>query len=197
LKNILQDSRPDRSKNQQRILRLTLSAMLLALFFIAGNIIPPVMLLPEIPFTLQTFVIGLMALFLGCKGGAMCLTALFLLTAAGVPMMSGFRGGVGVFLSPTAGFILGFAFIIVTLGLYADVIRDRLASQWLRTAVFLLLSAVGIVLLYGAGAFILAVQTGAMGSFFTLLTANFIFFPLDMVKLCGALAVYTFMRRFL
>ena len=197
MKNILQDSRPDRAQTQQRILRLTLSATLLALFFIAGNIIPPIMLLPEVPFTLQTFVIGLMALFLGYKGGAMCLGALFLLTAAGVPMMSGFRGGVGVFLSPTAGFILGFAFIVLTLGLYTDIIRDKLASKWLRTAVFLLLSAVGVVLLYGAGAFILAVQTGVMGSFFALFTANFVFFPLDMVKLCGALGVYTFMKRFL
>lgn len=61
-----------------------------------------------IPFTLQTFGVFLTAGLLGGRRGTIAVCLYILLGAVGVPVFSGFSGGVGVLLGPTGGYILGF-----------------------------------------------------------------------------------------
>ena len=74
-----------------------------------------------IPFTLQTLGVFTALELLGGKKGTFSVLLYILLGAVGVPVFSGFRGGIGVLLSNTGGYIIGFiplAFIywlIVTL----------------------------------------------------------------------------------
>lgn len=59
-------------------------------------------------FTLQTFAIGLCLLCLGGKWGTVSLLVYLGLGLAGLPVFSGFQGGVSVLFSATGGYLSGF-----------------------------------------------------------------------------------------
>ncbi|MBQ9459886.1 MAG: biotin transporter BioY [Oscillospiraceae bacterium] len=71
--------------------------------------IPAVAPLP--PFTLQTFAAFLIVLLLGGRRGTLAMLVYILLGAIGLPVFSHFRGGIGVLLDTTGGYIVGFLFI--------------------------------------------------------------------------------------
>jgi len=62
----------------------------------------------DIVITLQTFGIFLALGLLGGKLGSITLLVYLLLGAVGAPVFSGFRGGLGVLLGTTGGYIFGF-----------------------------------------------------------------------------------------
>ena len=59
-------------------------------------------------FTMQSFGICLCLQLLGGKWGVASILLYLLLGAAGLPVFSGFRGGMGAFVGPTGGFLFGF-----------------------------------------------------------------------------------------
>ena len=61
-----------------------------------------------VPFTLQTFAVFLAVLLLGGKRGTIAVLVYILLGTVGIPVFSGFKGGIGVLLGPTGGYIIGF-----------------------------------------------------------------------------------------
>lgn len=61
-----------------------------------------------IPFTMQTFAVFAAAGTLGARRGAAALGLYILLGALGLPVFSGFQGGVGALLGATGGYIVGF-----------------------------------------------------------------------------------------
>ena len=61
-----------------------------------------------VPFTLQTFGVFCTLLILGGKRGTVAIVVFILMAAVGLPVLSGFRGGVGALLGTTGGYILGF-----------------------------------------------------------------------------------------
>lgn len=65
--------------------------------------------LGPVPFTLQTFVLALIPQVMGPRDAFFTVMVYLLLGAAGVPVFSGFQGGLGVILGPTGGYLLGFA----------------------------------------------------------------------------------------
>lgn len=68
-----------------------------------------------VPFTMQTFGFFLMLQLLGGRQGTAAVGVYLALGAVGLPVFSGFQGGIGVLLGPTGGFLLGF---LVGAGLY-------------------------------------------------------------------------------
>ena len=61
-----------------------------------------------VPFTMQTFGVFLALLLLGGKRGTICMAVYLLLGAVGLPVFSGFRGGVGALVGSTGGYLIGF-----------------------------------------------------------------------------------------
>ena len=61
-----------------------------------------------IPFTMQTFAIFFVLILLGGKWGTVAISVYVLLGVVGVPVFSGFKGGVGAILGATGGYIFGF-----------------------------------------------------------------------------------------
>lgn len=61
-----------------------------------------------VPFTMQTFGVFLSLLILGGKKGTTAILVYIMLGAVGVPVFSGFGGGLGVLLGSTGGYIFGF-----------------------------------------------------------------------------------------
>ena len=61
-----------------------------------------------VPFTMQTFGVFFALLFLGGKKGTAAIALYLILGAIGLPVFSGFSGGIGHILGATGGYMLGF-----------------------------------------------------------------------------------------
>lgn len=70
-----------------------------------------------VPFTLQTFAVCLVTAVFGLKMGVWTVVVYILLGAVGIPVFSGFRGGIGALLGTTGGYIVGFVFTALIVGL--------------------------------------------------------------------------------
>ena len=64
----------------------------------------------DIGFTMQTFGVFLTLGVLGGKWGTVSILIYLLLGAVGMPVFSGFRGGMGMLLGVTGGYLWGFLF---------------------------------------------------------------------------------------
>jgi len=61
-----------------------------------------------VPFTMQSMAVLTVSALLGSKMGSACVAVYLLLGAVGIPVFSGFRGGIQVLLGPTGGYLVGF-----------------------------------------------------------------------------------------
>ncbi|MBQ9412226.1 MAG: biotin transporter BioY [Oscillospiraceae bacterium] len=75
---------------------------------------------PLVPFTLQTFGVCLLSALLGTRRGVSAVAVYLLLGGVGIPVFSGFRGGAEALLGTTGGYLLGFLFTALIVGLAAD-----------------------------------------------------------------------------
>ncbi|MDP3263643.1 MAG: biotin transporter BioY [Tabrizicola sp.] len=86
---------------------LTHIALFAALIAILG-LVPKIDLAAGVPITAQSLGVMLCGTVLGARRGALAVVLFLVLVAAGLPLLSGGRGGLGVFASPSVGFLLGF-----------------------------------------------------------------------------------------
>lgn len=86
---------------------MTRAALFAALTAICAWISIPV---ADIGFTMQTFGVFLTLGVLGGKWGTASILIYLLLGAVGMPVFSGFRGGMGMLLGVTGGYLWGFLF---------------------------------------------------------------------------------------
>ncbi|MBQ6151023.1 MAG: biotin transporter BioY [Mogibacterium sp.] len=63
-----------------------------------------------VPFTMQTFGVFLAVGLLGGRNGTLAVVIYLLLGAVGLPVFSGFAGGIGHLFGATGGYIIGFVF---------------------------------------------------------------------------------------
>ncbi len=77
-----------------------------------------------VPFTMQTFAVYCALLLLGGRRGLLAVLLYILLGAFGLPVFSGFRGGIGALLGPTGGYILGFLLCALLFRLLEGKIRS-------------------------------------------------------------------------
>ena len=82
----------------------------------------------NVVFTMQTFGVFLSLLLLGGKRGILTVLVYLLLGAVGLPVFSGFRGGFGILLGPTGGYLWGFALMAVSYWLFCAVFANRLLA---------------------------------------------------------------------
>lgn len=61
-----------------------------------------------VPFTLQTFGVFITLTLLGGRRGTLSIIVYLLLGAVGLPVFSGFKGGIGVLFGTTGGYLVGF-----------------------------------------------------------------------------------------
>ena len=82
-----------------------------------------------VPLTLQTFAVALSGFLLGPAYGTLAAVVFLLLGAAGLPVFSGFTGGVGRFVGPTGGFLWGFLPLAAGCGLCFGLINSIFADK--------------------------------------------------------------------
>jgi biotin transport system substrate-specific component len=87
---------------------IALIAVFAALIAALG-VAPPVYAFGNaVPITLQTLGVMLAGSVLGARRGALAVLTFLALVAVGLPLLSGGRGGLGVFVAPSAGYLVGF-----------------------------------------------------------------------------------------
>lgn len=99
----------------------------LALIAIFTGIIAALGLIPAIapfggavPITAQSMGIMLAGAILGSKRGALSVLLFLALVAIGLPLLSGGRGGLGVFAGPSVGYLIGFPVAAFLVGLLTE-----------------------------------------------------------------------------
>lgn len=88
-----------------KVRHMTQCALFAALLTVTGWISIPT---GDIAFTLQTLGVFLTLLLLGGSRGTAAIALYLAMGAVGLPVFSGFRGGIGVLLGATGGYLAGF-----------------------------------------------------------------------------------------
>lgn len=81
-----------------------------------------------VPFTLQMFGIPLIIALLSPLEAISAVYLFVIIGAVGVPLFSGFKGGIGVLMGPTGGFLIGYLFGVVLAALFLYVVRGKAKS---------------------------------------------------------------------
>lgn len=98
--------------------------------------------------SMSFFGIMLGAGVLGLKRGTIATVVFILIGAVGLPVFSGFRGGISMLLGPTGGYIWTYVFLAASVGVFT--IRAP-QNKWLAMAKMFAGCLVGIALCYTGG----------------------------------------------
>ena len=107
-----------------------------------------------IPITLQTMGVCIVSGLLGWKRGTLSVIAYILLGMVGLPVFSGFKNGIGAISGPTGGYIVGFIFTVLIVGIAVDKLGKKL---WVNI-VFMTLG-IALCYLFGTIWFTIAYNT--------------------------------------
>lgn len=99
--------------------QMTVTALMTAITCILGPMSLPIPISP-VPISLTNLVIYFMAYVLGSKLSVASYLLYLLLGAVGLPVFSGFSGGLGKLLGPTGGYLIGFIFLAAIAGLFVE-----------------------------------------------------------------------------
>lgn len=99
-------------------MKLTLYEQLMAATFAGIIAIFSQIILPigVVPWSLQTFIVGLSVTLLGRKVGTWAVLIYFLLGLIGLPVFAGGASGVAALFGPTGGYLIGFIFTSLLIG---------------------------------------------------------------------------------
>lgn len=156
---------------------IVLIALFAAVIAALGSIPPLVLPFIAVPITAQSLGVMLAGALLGAKRGFCAVLVIWILVAVGLPVLSGGRGGIGVFAGPTAGYFIGWAFGAALIGYLYQTFRQKLSP--VNEVIFLTLG--GVVVIYFFGIMWQAIVSEA--SIWHILFANLIFLPGDAVKI--------------
>jgi biotin transport system substrate-specific component len=137
----------------------------------------------SVPITAQTLGVMLAGTILGAWRGAISMLVLLTLAAIGLPLLSGGRGGIGVFFGPTAGYLIGWVVGAFVIGAIVH-LRGR-PLTWLRTSIGVVLG--GIVTIYAFGIPVQAAVTRIPLAETAL--QSLVFLPGDLLKAAIAVAI--------
>ena len=167
---------------------LSMVALFAALMAVMG-LIPKIDLPFGVPITLQSLGVMLAGCLLGARRGLQSMALFLLAVAVGLPLLSGGRGGLGVFMAPSAGYLVGYALAAGVTG----ALMARLPSQTpMRAAISAFIASVlgGLVFLHALG--IAGLMALAKMPLDKALMVDLAFVPGDLIKcvLC-AIVVHT------
>lgn len=110
-------------KGRMTTVQMTVTALMTAVLCIFGPMALPIPISP-VPISLTNLVLYFMVYILGMKGSLMSFGLYLLLGAAGLPVFSGFAGGLGKLAGPTGGYLLGFIFMTLAAGFAVERFPD-------------------------------------------------------------------------
>ncbi len=159
--------------------RIAVFAAIVAVLGLPGGIA----VFGAVPITAQTLGVMLAGAILGPWRGALSMVVFLVLVALGLPLLSGGRGGAGVFVGPSAGYLVGWIAGAFVIGLIVHAGGRRL--RWSRTALGMLTG--GILTIYAFGIPVQALITRLPLAETAL--QSLVFLPGDLLKAALATAI--------
>lgn len=166
------------------VYQMTAMALMAALMCVVGPMSVPI---GPIPISFTNFVIYLAVWLMEGQAAAASYCVYLLIGVVGLPVFSGYSGGLGKLLGPTGGYLIGFIFMAM---ICSTVVR--------RTNYHAVFSAAGMVaataVAYGFGTAWFMIQAkAALG--YSLMTCVVPFIPGDLVKIAVAGALGATVRK--
>ncbi len=144
-----------------------------------------------IPVTLGLFGVMLAAVILGCKRSVISVIVYILIGAIGIPVFSGFKGGVQVLAGPTGGYITSYILAAALIGFVSDRVKG---NGILAAAVLFIASCLGTVICYTLGTLQFMLISG--NDFHTAVAKCVtIFIPVDIFKAMMAALIGTAVKK--
>lgn len=163
-------------------------AVFAAIIVVLG-IVGPIPVPGLVPITAQTLGVMLAGAVLGWRRGLLAVLVVIALVAIGLPVLSGGRGGLGVFAGPTVGYLLGWLPGVAVTGLIAHAGGRPL--RWWRVALGCV--AGGILAIYLCGVPVQSLVTGIpLGD---TVIASLAFLPGDAIKAALATVLTLALQR--
>lgn len=171
----------------------TLDMVYIALFACLMAICSWISIPGEVPFTLQTMGVFLAIGLLGGKRGTIAVLVYILMGAVGLPVFSGFAGGIGRLVGVTGGYIVGF--LASALVMWAmEALLGR--KEW----VLIVSMVVGLLVCYAFGtAWFMILYTSSKGAITLGAVLGMCVIPYiipDAVKIVVALVLTRILKRF-
>jgi biotin transport system substrate-specific component len=129
-----------------------------------------------VPITFQTLGVMLAGAILGARKGVLSVLLFLALVAAGLPLLSGGRGGIAVFVGPSVGYLVGWVFGVAVIGWFTA----RLLPRYRVLPALLATALGGIVAVYAVGVPVFAAITGTPLE--VALLGSTVFLPGDVAK---------------
>ena len=154
--------------------------------------------LPLIPINLAIFAVVLCGGLLRPVCALLAVGVYVLLGLVGIPVFAGFKAGVGTLFGNTGGYIVGFLFTAIAVGVVSDYVRPK--NDWARAGILAVSMAVGIALCYAFGTvwFMYVYNAGAESTVTLAGALSMCVLPYllpDLVKIvCAAVLVAKFKR---
>jgi biotin transport system substrate-specific component len=136
-----------------------------------------------VPITLQTLGVMLAGAILGTWRAALAVVVLLVLVAAGLPLLAGGRGGLGVFALPSAGYLIGWIPGAAVTGWLVE--RAGRNPGIVPLMVACLVGGIGVIYLFGipVQSLLTGVSLGATAA------SSLVFLPGDLIKVVLASVV--------
>ena len=173
----------NKNTNKFSTKELVLIAMFAAVMAICSWISFPI---GSIPITLQTFGVFCALSLLGGRNGTFSIAVYILLGAVGLPVFTGFKGGIGALTGPTGGYILGFLLMAL---LYW--IGTKFLGSKLPISIAMMTAGLLVCYLFGTIWFVFGYSNGENNmTFYKALKLCVIpFIPFDLIKLVLATVI--------
>ena len=150
-------------------------------------VLAPMSIPTTIPITLGTFVIFIMTYILTYKYAFISCMIYILLGIIGLPVFSGYQGGIGKVIGPTGGYIAGYLFIALICGY----INNRYHTNKVLQIIGMTMS---VVICYVLGTLWFSYQQG-MGIYESFIICVVPFIIGDILKIVVALVVGNVLRK--
>lgn len=132
-----------------------------------------------VPFTMQLFAVFFVLTVLGGRNGTIAIAVYLLLGSIGIPVFSGFKGGFGVLIGMTGGYLVGMLLIGLVYWLMTKLLKP---SVWTELIAF----AIGLLLCYAFGTLWFSTLNGEKSFYASLAVCVVPFILPDVLKLALA-----------
>ena len=139
-----------------------------------------------VPITLQTFGMALIGFTLGWKYGTLSVLLYLSIGALGVPVFSGFMGGLGKLVGPTGGFLWGFILMAFLCGLSRTEVLQK-KRPLVKGVFFISFALIGLLLCHVLGVlWFMTINGGAMRFWPAALLVSVPYLPKDILSVLAA-----------